>query len=74
MSEHSDEFYDVNISKEIISEKEKNTITNMLMKNQNISNKQNDNYWYNNKCFFFSALILSSMVISIGIYMCFIYL
>jgi hypothetical protein len=74
MSEHSDEFYDVNISKEIISEKEKNTITNMLMKNQNISNKQNDNHWYNNKCFFFSALILSSMVISTGIYMCFIYL
>ena len=29
----SNEFYDVKISQEIISEKDKNNLTNMLMKN-----------------------------------------
>ena len=76
----TNEFYDVKISQDIISEKERNDITNGLMKTENVSDckqsdcKQSDsNHWYNNKCFFLSALILSSTVISIGIYMCFIF-
>jgi hypothetical protein len=38
----SNEFYDVKISQDIISEKERNIITNNLMKNENVSYKQSD--------------------------------
>lgn len=70
----SNEFYDVKISQDIISEKERNIITNNLMKNENVSSKQSDSkYWYDNKCFFLSALILTSTVLATGIYMCFIF-
>jgi hypothetical protein len=75
----SNEFYDVKISQDIISEKERNIITNNLMKNENMSDKQinskqsDSKYWYDNKCFFFSALILTSTVLATGIYMCFIF-
>ena len=75
----SNEFYDVKISHDIISEKERNIITNNLMKNENISSKQSDSkqsegkYWYDNKCFFLSALILTSTVLATGIYICFIF-
>ena len=75
----SNEFYDVKISQDIISEKERNIITNNLMKNENISSKQSDSkqsegkYWYDNKCFFLSALILTSTVLATGIYICFIF-
>ena len=75
----SSEFYDVKISQDIISEKERNIITNNLMKNENISSKQSDSkqsegkYWYDNKCFFLSALILTSTVLATGIYICFIF-
>ena len=65
----SNEFYDVKISQDIISEKERNIITNNLMKNENISSNQSDN-----KCFFLSALILTSIVLATGLYMCFIFL
>ena len=65
----SNEFYDVKISHDIISEKERNIITNNLMKNENISSNQSDN-----KCFFLSALILTSIVLATGLYMCFIFL
>ena len=68
------EFYDVKISQDIISEKERNIITNNLMKNENVSDKQSDSkHWYDNKCFFLSALILTSTVLATGIYMCFIF-
>jgi hypothetical protein len=76
---NSNEFYDVKISQDIISEKERNIITNNLMKNENVSNKQSEckqsegKYWYDNKCFFLSALILTSTVLATGIYMCFIF-
>jgi len=81
---NSNEFYDVKISQDIISEKERNIITNNLMKNENVSGKQSDSkqsdskqsegkYWYDNKCFFLSALILTSTVLATGIYMCFIF-
>jgi hypothetical protein len=66
----TDEFYDVNISRDIINEKERNVITDSLMKNEDLDNKK----WYNNKCFFASALVLSSTLIACGIYMCFIFL
>lgn len=69
------EFYDVKISQDIISEKERNIITNNLMKNENVSDsKQSEGkHWYDNKCFFLSALILTSTVLATGIYMCFIF-
>jgi hypothetical protein len=63
----SNEFYDVKISQDIINEKERNIITDSLMKTEN-------NHWYNNKCFFFSALLLSSTVIATCIYMLFVFL
>ena len=67
MNDNSNEFYDVKISQDIINEKERNIITDSLIKSEN-------KHWYNNKCFFVSALILSSTVISTGIYMIFIFL
>ena len=81
----SSEFYDVKISQDIISEKERNIITNNLMKDENVSDgkqsdgkqsdgKQSDGkHWYDNKCFFLSALILTSTVLATGLYMCFIF-
>ena len=77
---NSNEFYDVKISQDIISEKEINIITNNLMKDENVSDckqsdgKQSDGkHWYDNKCFFLSALILTSTVLATGLYMCFIF-
>ena len=67
MNDNSNEFYDVKISRDIINEKERNIITDSLIKSEN-------KHWYNNKCFFVSALILSSTVISTGIYVLFIFL
>lgn len=71
----TDEFYDVKISQDIINEKERNIITDSLMKNEETNNKQsNSKKWYTNKCFFVSALLLSSTVIATGIYMLSIFL
>ena len=67
MNNNSNEFYDVKISRDIINEKERNNITDSLVKNDS-------KHWYNNKCFFVSALILSSTVIAVGIYVLFIFL
>ena len=61
------EFYDVKISRDITNEKERNIITTTLIKNEN-------KHWYDNKCFFFSALLLSSTLIATGIYMIAIFL
>jgi hypothetical protein len=71
----SNEFYDVKISQDIINEKEKNIITNRLIKNEEMrsnSIQSDTNRWCNNKCFFLSALIFSSTAIATGVYMCFI--
>jgi hypothetical protein len=71
--------YDVKLSLDIISDIEKNIITVSLINdknpnpNPNPNIKKNDNKWYNNKCFFVSALLLSSTVISTGLYVCFIF-
>jgi len=76
MSDDSNEFYDIKISQEVISEKEKNDITNMLMKNEQMrsdSIHSDNNRWCNNKCFFLSALILLTTICATGIYMCFIF-
>ena len=67
MNDNSNEFYDVKISRDIINEKERNVITDSLVKNEN-------KHWYDNKCFFFSALLLSSTLIATGIYMIAIFL
>jgi hypothetical protein len=67
MNDNSNEFYDVKISQDIINEKERNIITDSLV-------KSDSKHWYNNKCFFVSALILSSTVIAVGVYMLFIFL
>ena len=45
MNDNSNEFYDVKISQDIINEKERNVITDSLVKNDS-------KHWYNNKCFF----------------------
>jgi sensor c-di-GMP phosphodiesterase-like protein len=68
MNDNSNEFYDVKISQDIINEKERNVITNTLIKNEEMrsnsihsDSKQSDSkHWYNNKCFFVSALIVIS--------------
>lgn len=68
----SNEFYDVKISQDIISEKERNIIMNSLIKNEEKSindNKQNDR----NMCFLFLGLLLISTVVSIVIYVCIIF-
>jgi hypothetical protein len=71
--------YDVKLSLDIISDIEKNIITMSLINdknpnpNPNPNDKKIDNKWYNNKCFFVSALLLSSTVIGIGLYVCFIF-
>lgn len=64
MNDNSNEFYDVKISRDIINEKERNNITDSLVKNDS-------KHWYNNKCFFVSALIV---IIALGIYVLFIFL
>jgi hypothetical protein len=64
MNDNFNEFYDVKISRDIINEKERNNITDSLVKNDS-------KHWYNNKCFFVSALIV---IIAVGIYVLFIFL
>jgi hypothetical protein len=70
----SSEFYDVQISQEIISEKDKNNLTNMLMKTEETSNKQcdNDHHCDDNQRFYASVLLLLILSIASGIYVCFI--
>ena len=82
MSDSSNEFYDIKISQDVISEKERNNITNMLMKNEKIrsdsihSDNSDSIYHINqpgNKCLFFLAFIISTTIIATCIYMCFIF-
>jgi hypothetical protein len=72
MSESS-EFYDVKISQDIISERDKNNLTNMLMKNEETSNKQCENdRCDDNQRFYAFVLLLLIISIASGIYVCFI--
>jgi hypothetical protein len=68
----SNEFYDVKISQDIISEKDRNIIMNSLIKNEE-KNINDDKLNDRNMCFLFLALLLISTVISIAIYVCIIF-
>ena len=83
MNDNSNEFYDVKISQDIINEKERNVITNTLIKNEEMRNNSihSDNsdsiYHINqhgNKCLFTLAVILSIAISAACIYMFIIFL
>jgi len=83
MNDNFNEFYDVKISRDIINEKERNNITDSLVKNEemrsnSIHSDNSDSVYHinqpGNKCFFALAVILSSTVIAVGIYVLFIFL
>lgn len=78
----SNEFYDVKISGDIINEKEKNDITNTLIKNEemrsnSIHSDNSDNVYHinqpGNKCLFALAFILSIAISAMCIYIFFIF-
>jgi hypothetical protein len=82
MSDNSNEFYDVKISRDIINEKEKNIITNTLIKNEemrsnSIHSDNSDNVYHinqpGNKCLFALAVILSIAISAACIYVFFIF-
>jgi hypothetical protein len=82
MSENSNEFYDVKISRDITNEKERNVITNTLIKNEemrsnSIHSDNSDNIYHinqpGNKCLFALAVILSIAVSAVCIYVFFIF-
>ena len=54
MSDSSNEFYDIKISRDITNEKERNIITDSLVKTEN-------KHWYNNKCFRLGWIWFSSI-------------
>jgi len=66
MSE-SNEFYDVKISQDITNEKERNIITDSLIKN----NKTICNSDYDNKYFFVLVVLVITIVLITGISLCF---
>lgn len=83
MSDSSNEFYDVKISQDIINEKERNIITNTLIKNEemrsnSIHSDNSDNVYHinkpGNKCLFSLALILGIAISAAGIYVFFYFL
>jgi hypothetical protein len=67
MSESS-EFYDIKISQDTICEKDRNNITNMLMKNEETSNPFFNNNNNNNQCLFIFFVVFTSLTISICLY------
>ena len=83
MSEHSNEFYDVKISRDITNEKERNIITNTLIKNEemrsnSIHSDNSDNVYHinqpGNKCLFTLAFILAIAISAVCIYVFFIFI
>ena len=83
MSEHSNEFYDVKISRDITNEKERNIITNTLIKNEemrsnSIHSDNSDSIYHinrsGNKCLFALAFILAMAISVACIYMFFYFL
>lgn len=83
MSDSSNEFYDVKISQDIINEKERNIITNTLIKNEemrsnSIHSDNSDNVYHinqpGNKCLFSLALILGIAISAVCIYVFFYFL
>jgi len=82
MSEHSNEFYDVKISRDITNEKERNVITNTLIKNEemrsnSIHSDNSDSVYHinqpGNKCLFVLAVILAIAISAVCIYVFFIF-
>ena len=82
MSNSSNEFYDVKISRDIINEKERNLITNTLIKNEemrsnSIHSDNSDSVYHinqpGNKCLFALAFILAIAISAAGIYVFFIF-
>ena len=83
MSEHSNEFYDVKISRDITNEKERNIITNTLIKNEemrsnSIHSDNSDSVYHinqpGNKCLFALAFILAIAISAVCIYVFFIFI
>ena len=82
MSDHSNEFYDVKISRDIINEKERNVITDSLVKSEkmrsnSIHSDNSDSIYHinqpGNKCLFVVAVILSIAISATCIYIFFIF-
>ena len=83
MSDSSNEFYDIKISRDIINEKERNLITNTLIKNEemrsnSIHSDNSDNVYHinqpGNKCLFALAFILAIAISAACIYVFFIFI
>ena len=83
MSEHSNEFYDVKISRDITNEKERNVITNTLIKNEemrsnSIHSDNSDSVYHinqpGNKCLFVVAVIFGIAISAVCIYVFYIFL
>jgi hypothetical protein len=83
MNDNSNEFYDIKISRDITNEKEKNDITNTLMKNEemrsnSIHSDNSDSIYHinqpGNKCLFALAVILGIAISATCIYLFFIFL
>jgi len=79
----SNEFYDIKISRDIINEKERNLITNTLIKNEemrsnSIHSDNSDNVYHinqpGNKCLFALAFILAIAISAACIYVFFIFI
>jgi hypothetical protein len=81
-NDNSNEFYDVKISRDITNEKERNVITNTLIKNEkmrsnSIHSDNSDSVYHinqpGNKCLFALAVILSIAISATCIYVFFIF-
>ena len=79
-NDNSNEFYDVKISRDITNEKERNVITNTLIKNEkmrsnSIHSDNSDNVYHinqpGNKCLFTLAFILAIAISATCIYIIF---
>jgi hypothetical protein len=82
-NDNSNEFYDVKISRDIINEKERNIITDSLVKSEEIrsnsihSDNSDSIYHINrsgNKCLFALAFILAMTISAVCIYVFFYFL
>ena len=82
MSDHSNEFYDVKISRDITNEKERDIITDSLVKSEemrsnSIHSDNSDNVYHinqpGNKCLFTLAFILAIAISATCIYIFFIF-
>lgn len=82
-NDNSNEFYDVKISRDIINEKERNVITNTLIKNEemrsnSIHSDNSDSVYHinqpGNKCLFVVAVIFGIAISAALIYVFFIFI